>query len=123
MNYTGTIIEESLKDKKVLEMVKVLSTRVSKVTEKHKTPWVKQWTLHVVEIREDRVDEIADLISNSLDTKHAWYADFKNDKIHYIIFLNKIFRADLQNPNYKEAANYGISLGIPEYQLDFVGVE
>ena len=37
-----------------------------------------------------------------------------------IIFLNKVFKVDLNNPIlYKDAKAYGISLGIPEYQVDF----
>ncbi len=42
-----------------------------------------------------------------------------NNKFHYIIFRNKIFKIDLSNPKYREAMEYGISLGIPWYQLDF----
>lgn len=66
MNYQGTIIEESLKDKSVLENVKILSTH------------------------------------------------------HYIIFRDKIFYIDQKSKEqYDEAKTYGLSLGIPEYQLDF----
>ena len=117
--YKGVIIEESLEDKEVLKEVSILSTKVEPVTEKHKTPWLKHWTLHTVEIAEDRADEIAEKISKSLDSKHAWYADFKNDKFHYIIFRNKVFKVDLNNPKYRDAMEYGVKLGIPWYQLDF----
>lgn len=121
MNYKGVIIEESLENKDVLKEVAILSTKVEPVTEKHKTPWLKQWTLHAVEISENRADEIAEKISKSLDSEHggSWYADFKNDKFHYVIFRNKIFKVDLSNPKYREAMEHGISLGIPWYQLDF----
>ncbi len=40
--FRGTIIEESLEDKSVLSKVKITSTRVEQVVEKHKTPWIKQ---------------------------------------------------------------------------------
>ena len=55
MPYRGVIIEESLEDKDVLKEVRILSTKVEPVTEKHKTPRIKQWTLHTVEIPEDRI--------------------------------------------------------------------
>ena len=119
MNYKGVIIEESLENKDILKGIAVLSTKVEKVTEKHKTPWIKQWTLHTVEIPEDRGDEIAKKLSQALDSEHAWYADFKNDEFHYVIFRNRVFKIDLQNPKYREAMEYGISLRIPWYQLDF----
>jgi hypothetical protein len=121
MNYIGVIIEESLEDKSVLELVKILKKEVEEVTPKHKTPWIKTWTLDTVEISEDKADLVAKKISESLDMEHEWYADYKNQKYHYIVFKNKVFKVDLSNPVlYKDASEYGISVGIPEYQVAFV---
>ena len=121
MNYQGTIIAESLGDPSILRELKILATRVEEVAEKHQTPWLSQWTLHTVEIPEEKANEFAEKVSRSFDTDHPiWYADFKNDDYHFIIFSNKVFKVDLSNPAlYKEATIYGISLGIPDYQLDF----
>ncbi len=119
-NFVGVIIEESLKEKDVLQKVKIIKTKIELVTEKHKTPWIKYWTLHTVEILSNQADIIAKELSRSLDSKHNWYADFKNDKIHYIIFRNRVFKIDwTSKEQYDEAKKYGISLGIPEYQVDF----
>jgi hypothetical protein len=119
-NYQGTIIEESLENKDVLKKVKIISTKVEEVIEKHKTPWISQWTLHTVEISQDNAQAIAEEISQSLDREHAWYADFKNDTHHYIIFRDKVFFIDRKSKEqYDAAKKYGISLGIPEYQVDF----
>ncbi|HRN69670.1 MAG TPA: hypothetical protein PLS49_00665 [Candidatus Woesebacteria bacterium] len=122
MNYKGIIIEESLGNKSVVEKVKVIETKVEPITPEHKTPWLTQWTLHTVEIPEEQADNIAKEISNSFDSKHPdWYADFKNDRYHFIVYAGKVFKVDLQNPIlYKDATEYGISIGIPEYQVDFV---
>ena len=57
-NFTGVIIEESLENKDVLQKLKIIKTKVEEVTEEHKTPWVKQWTLHTVEILENQADAI-----------------------------------------------------------------
>lgn len=120
MNYKGIIIEESLERKDVLKDVKVVSTKVELVTGEHKTPWLKQWTLHTVEIPEDSADAIVAQLSADLEKEHNWYADFKNERYHYIIYRGKIFRVDLKNPIfYNDAKQYGISKGIPEYQVDF----
>lgn len=122
MNYKGTIIEESLINKDFLKKVKILSTKVEKVTGEHQTPWLSQWTLHTVEIPENEAQAIAEEISKSLDYSHdnSWYADYKNDTRHYIIFQNKIFYIDrTSKEQYDEAKRYGISLGIPKYQIDF----
>lgn len=120
MDFKGVIIEESLENKDILKDVKILSTKTEKVTEEHKTPWLSQWTLHAVEILENQADDITEEISKVLDSKHNWYADFKNDFCHYIIFRNKIFKVDRSKPEqYNGVTKYGVSLGIPDYQLDF----
>lgn len=120
MNYKGVIIEESLEDKSVLQDVEILDTKVEEVTESHRTPWMKQWTLYTVEISEGRVGKIAEKISKSLDREHSWYADFKNKEFHYIIFRDKVFKVNRnKKEEYDEVTKYGISLGIPDYQLDF----
>lgn len=122
MAFKGVIIEESLENKDVLSKVKIIETKVEKVAEKHKTPWLNQWTLHTVEIPKNKADEVTEILSKSLDYSHssAWYADFKNDKHHYIIFKEKIFKIDRSKPEeYNDATDYGISLGIPGYQVDF----
>lgn len=120
MSYKGVVIEESLENKDVLRKVKILSTKVEPVVEKHKTPWLKQWTLHTVEIPDNEAESIAGEISKSLDSEHNWYADFKNETIHFIIFRNKVFKIDrISKEQYDQAKEYGISLGIPPYQVDF----
>jgi len=121
-NYQGVIIEESLENKEVLKKIKIISTKVEPITEEHKTPWLLRWTLHTVEISDNVAKEIAEEISKSLDRDHggSWYADFKNDTHHYIIFRDKTFYIDRKSKEqYDEAKRYGISLGVPEYQVDF----
>lgn len=120
MNYTGIIIAESLQDTAVLDKMMIVNTQIEPVTVKHQTPWLKQWTLHTVEISEAQADDIAQKLTHSLD-KNNWYVDYKNDRFHYIIYSSKIFKVDRNSKEmYEEAKNYGRSIGIPEHQLDFV---
>jgi hypothetical protein len=119
MDYEGVIIEESLKNKTILGLVSITATKAEAVTRAHKTPWLKQWTLHSVTIPATKADAVAKQLSESLDNNY-WYADFKNDTTHYIIFPNKIFCIDrTQAAEYQAATQYGLALGIPSYQLDF----
>lgn len=123
MNYKGIIIEESLENKDVLKDVQILKTEVFSVEEKDNTPWVLQWTLHTVEIPEEKIDAVVEIISNAIDHEHAhaWYADFENDTFHYIVFHEKIFKVEkVHKEKYAAVKEYGKSLGIPEHQLDFV---
>lgn len=122
MDFEGVIIEESLSNKSLLNDIEIKSTKIEEATPRHKTPWLSQWTLHTVTISESRADQVAKALSNSLDYSHgtSWYADFKNDTTHYIIFQNKIFVIDRsKKEDYEKATAYGISLGIPPYQVDF----
>ena len=122
MIYKGVIIEEGLNNTSILKDVSILETKVETVTPEHQTPWLKQWTLHTVEVPEEKAEDVAEKLSKSLDYSHnsSWYADFKNDKYHFIIFQDKVFKIKLDDAEgFKEAKRYGISLGIPEYQVDF----
>ena len=59
-------------------------------------------------------------MSVSLDTEHNWYADYRSKTHHYIIFRDKVFYINRNSiEEYNKAKEYGISLGIPEYQVDF----
>lgn len=120
-NFKGTIIEESLKDKTIFGDLKILKTEIEKVTKEHNTPLLSLWTIHTFEIPENKASKIAEELSRSLSTENGnWYVDFKNPDTHYIIFENKVFAVNRRNAQeYEEAKNYGISLGIPDYQLDF----
>ena len=121
MDFAGVLIQESLTDKSILREIKIVSTTVEQVTPEHKTPWVDQWTMRDVEIAEGRVAEISEKISRVLDHEHHWYADFKNEKEHFIIYHDKVFHIIDRSvtAQYDEATKYGISIGIPDYQLDF----
>lgn len=125
-NYTGVIIEESLENRDVLQRVKVTTSQVEPVTDRHKTPWLSQWTLHWVEIPESEAQEIANALSRALDRRHtgSWYGDFRNATHHYIVFRDKVFFVDRRSrEQYQLAIRHGISLGIPEHQLDFHTLE
>ncbi len=120
MNYQGVVVEESLENKEILRNVNISRTEIEEVTTSHKTPWIKQWTMHTVDIPEDQVEDFAEKMSKALDMEHAWYADFKNESFHYIIFRDKYFKVDRsKKEQYNDVITFGISLGIPDYQLDF----
>ncbi|HOX29878.1 MAG TPA: hypothetical protein P5080_02810 [Candidatus Paceibacterota bacterium] len=120
-SYSGVIIEESLENREVLKKVKIVSTKVEAVTKSHATPWLNFWTKIYVEISESEADIVAEILSKSLERSHAWYADFKNDARHYVIFCEKIFKIDRKSAKqYEQAKRYGLSLQIPAHQLDFV---
>jgi hypothetical protein len=119
MDYIGVIIEESLKNKRILQSVIITDTRVEQVTPAHQTPWLKQWTLHTITVPVDTAGTVARQLSDALEDNY-WYVDYRNRATHYIIFPGKIFQVDRSQPQQYEAAKaYGMDLGIPEHQLTF----
>ncbi len=119
-NFKGVVIEESLENKEILNSLKIISTKVEKVTEAHKTPWLKQWTLHTVEIPSGSMDRISDELKNSLEKEHNWFMHFWKEYLLIVIFKDKIFKLPKDDKKtWQPAIAHGISLGIPKYQLNF----
>lgn len=122
MDLRGVIIEESLDDKSILKQFNIEKTEVETVTEEFGTPWLKKWTLHHVVVPEKDAERLAKLIGKHLDYSHksSWYADYRNKSVHYIIFRERVFKVDPTSAEeYRKVSEYGISLGIPEHQVDF----
>jgi hypothetical protein len=105
----------------VLRDVRIRRTRAFPTTEWHRTPWVAQWTMHVVEIPDERAETVAACLAETIDaTRGAWYAGFKSDATHYVVFSGRIFRVSRAHPEEYEAPRaHGRALGIAERQLDF----
>ena len=97
MDFKGVIIEESLRDKSVLKEIKIVKTIVEKTTEKHRTPWLNQWTCLTVEIPEEKIDEICAKLQKSFDLEHEWYIDLKNNKYEITIFHELIDKKRVYN--------------------------
>ncbi len=107
MTYKGTIIENSLQSKDILKKVQVLKT------------WQDDdWILHDVMVEEDQFEELR----HSLATG-PWYMNFwvpRGDDMK-VVYKDKIFNINIADTStWKEALEYGRSIGIPEEQLDFV---
>jgi len=117
-NYKGDIIEESLENKDVLKKLNIISTRIEKVADEHQTPWLSQWTLDTIEVTENEADSLAEKLSKALDSERGWYIDYRNDRYHYVIFEDKVFKLDRnKKSDYDEMIKYGLSIGTPDYQL------
>lgn len=125
MDFIGVIIEESLRDTSILRNISIIDTKVEEVTEKHETPWLEKWTLHTVSIPIDEAEKIAGKLADMLDVEYIgnWYADFKNDKFHYIIFPNKIFKLDKKiKTDWDSMRAYAFSIGLPEHQTPSINI-
>lgn len=111
MKYTGTIVEESLKDNRFMNTLDIIDVRISSA----ENP-VDRWHLYKVEI--DKAD--IDALSGQLKSE-KWYMHFWNGDGVIAVFPNKVYEFQYSDKStWKDAVEYGRSIGIPEGQLDFV---
>jgi len=103
--YHGTIVEQSLTNKDVLNELIILRTYTA-----------GDWMLYDVGIDESSIKTIQSAMSDD-----PWYMNFWNDSKIVCVFKNKTFKMERSDKNtWKDAINYGIAIGIPKEQLDFV---
>ena len=108
--FHGIIVDKSLKSQKVLEQLNVLS--------KSTAPDEDAWTLYKISVPEEKVQETVQLIQKSL-SGGAWYAHLYDGTKVIAIFRNRVFEM-VNNPVFfRPAVKYGVSIGIPEEQLNF----
>jgi hypothetical protein len=104
--YKGTIIENSLSNKNILNNLKITKTWQS-----------GSWILHNVLMEEDQVSELSQCLDDGPWYIHVWLPSNDNVKV---IFKNKVFDIKFSDKStWTDAVSYGKSIGIPEEQLDF----
>lgn len=104
--YQGTIIENSLTDKAILESIKVI---------KHYE--AGDWSLHDVAVNEDQIKKLGEYLADGPWYMHFWQPK-KDDVI--VVFKDKTFIIKHSNKDtWNEAIAYGKSKGIPEDQMTF----
>lgn len=103
----GTIVENSLRDKSILDTVLINRTWTS-----------GSWTLHDVEIEEDAAFEIGTYLNDGPWYIHFWQPG-QDDVL--VVFKDRHFwTKHSDKATWSDAIEYGKALGIPEQQLDFV---
>lgn len=107
----GTIVKESLENPAIANGLNVISTTYTK------PDYPKSgWCLYKVSLDIDDLE----ILSKNLKPKQ-WYAHFWNENSIYVVFPNKVIQLDRKDKNtWHVAINYGISVGIPKEQLDFL---
>lgn len=108
--YTGTIVEESLLDNRILNEFKIIAIRISNAEKPE-----DRWHLYEVEVTIDQMQIIAAQLK-----PEGWYAHFWQDDTIIVVFPNREFTMKLSDKTtWSDAIKYGKSIGIPTNQLDF----
>jgi hypothetical protein len=109
--YTGTIIEESLEDNRMINNFEIVSVRITR----DENP-ADRW--HLYKIKSSKEDIL--LLANNIQ-QGTWYAHFWDTDNNIIaVFRDRIFEFKHDDiSSWGPAVEYGKSIGIPDEQLDF----
>jgi len=111
MPYEGTIVEEGLKDNRILNDLQIVNVRISAAEAPE-----DRWHLYKVLVSEGDIEFLATQLKPELWYMHFWHED---DVV--AVFPNKTFRFKHSDKStWLPAVEYGKSIGIPTEQLDFV---
>ncbi len=110
--YHSIIIEESLRNPKVLENYKILRTKFSPK---------ENWHLHVVEIPEPLDKTIKEIQEVIVSNRPYYFHIYDGGETLIVVFKDKTFYLNPSDKlTWKEARAYGAQkLNISEEQLDF----
>jgi len=109
--YLGTIIEESLEDSRVLNNFNILNVRIT--NEDNPT---ERWHLCKVEATPEQLQKLSSVLK-----PERWYAHFWSGDEMIVIFRDKTFTQKVDDKStWEPAIQYGLSVGIPKEQLDFL---
>ena len=109
-DYHGIIIKQSLRDRSILDSVRILGKKTA-----------KNWTMLRVLIRDEVLEKFAKQVQANLltENKVPYYAHFYNQQTLIAIFPDRIFHLKPDKKTWGPATRYGRSLGISERELDF----
>ncbi len=114
--WKGVIISESLEEPTLLNEFEVYKARISKRDELIDDQRNRgRWHLYWVYATDNQIEALSHQI------KKGWYAHFWKGQKLLATFRSKKFEFHLRDKStWKEAIEYGKSVGIPEEQLDFL---
>ncbi|MCR4323053.1 MAG: hypothetical protein NUV61_03110 [Candidatus Azambacteria bacterium] len=109
--YKGTVVEESLEDNRILNELEITGFRISSDEDPQ-----SRWHLYTVKVSEEDILKLSKCISPG-----KWYMHFWSGRNVIAVFRDKTFEFNYDNKaTWKEAVDYGLSVGTPREQLDFL---
>jgi len=109
--YKGIIIEESLEDNRILNDLEIIKFEITK----DENP-ADRWHIYTVLVSEEEIERLAKIIK-----PNKWYMHFWKDNNIIAIFKDKKFNFNADDKFTRESAiQYGLLIGIPKEQLDFL---
>jgi hypothetical protein len=79
-----------------------------------------RWTLMWFEAADADAERLAEALTDALEAKGGWYADFYSDTDVTVVFSGRIFRYRRGDNNERaKVEDYARSVGVPDEQLDW----
>jgi hypothetical protein len=109
--FHSIVIDQSQKDSNIFQNLNIIGQKTSSSS---------NWILYKISVLDTDLNETIKNLQDNM-SEGNWYLHFynKDGSKLIIVFREKIFYTDNNKQNWKEAINYGESLGIPKEQLDF----
>ncbi len=115
--FKGFIIEESLENKDVLKLCKIVSTKIENDANPKTNGGETKWTIRQVEVLRSDLDEVVKLLKKNLKRPN-WWADFSFENEVYIVFRRKAFTGNKNDKEFvKNVREFGKTKGLPEEQI------
>jgi len=108
--YHGNLLDKGFKDPNFLSKFKIFAKKKSE-----KNPW----TMHGVIVPVKEIEKVIKEVQENLLPDKPYYTHFYRWDELIIVFKEKVFRVTSNKSTWKEAIEYGRSLGIPDEQLVF----
>ena len=110
--WQGVVLEESLEDKSMLRMVKIIGTDVSRLEKENRI-----MTFHKVEVENSIKDDYIEKAQKNI--KQGFYTHLCKDGEMTVVFKNKVFGFRDNDSQLVKAREYGKSIGIIAEQMPF----
>lgn len=112
MVWKGVLLEESLENKSLMDMVSIRGTSVSKLEKENRI-----MTFHKVEVEDTNKDKYLNMAMHVI--KPAFYTHLCKDGEMYVVFRGTTFNFRKGDPELNRAREYGKSIGIIPEQMPF----
>ena len=112
MVWKGVILGESLEDKSLLKIVRIVKIDVERLEGEDRV-----MTFHRVEVDDNIKDKFIENAIKSI--KQGFYLHIVKNKLMYVVFKDKMFKFSKGYPELEMARKHGLSIGIPEEQMPF----
>ena len=110
--WQGVVLEESLEDKLMLNMARIVGTNISKLEKENRV-----MTFHKVEVPDSLRGEYIERAKTNI--KQGFYTHLCKDGQMTVVFKNKVFNFGDNDPRLIKAREYGKSIGIIPEQMPF----